>query len=305
MRCGALVVVLSALVGLAAAAEAPAAPRGELLMGTCAQTEPPRFPGEVATIWRHRFATGRTRIIERPDYVGTAPGFTCQSPRVAWAPDGARYGIGGLTGVYVRRPGHRVRKVSERVQIFSWMPGGDSVAVAEFAGTPGEQRVVRDPLRPGRPRALTGPVRMSGRFVVSPSGQTFYYDREVLPESSSEIAFTRRGSARSTRISPGVILHISPDGRHLLASDNAGLWIVRARKDGTRRLLFPIREHGFVITAAWSTDGRWIAVVGARGPRDPHYMRLISSDGRVQRPIDLPDSITWLGSVSWRPQRSG
>ena len=69
---------LLALVTFATAAtDALAAPRGELLLGTCAETKPPVYDGEVAMIWRHRVASGRTRMIERPDYVGTAPGFNC------------------------------------------------------------------------------------------------------------------------------------------------------------------------------------------------------------------------------------
>jgi WD40 repeat protein len=114
-----------------------------------------------------------------------------------------------------------------------------------------------------------------------------------------------RTPSSATRISPEVIDHISPDGRRLLADDNAGLWAVRPHRHGSRRLLFPIKEDGAVITAAWSPDGRWIAVVGFVDTNDPHYLRLISRDGRVQRPIELPDTITWLGSLSWRPQRSG
>jgi hypothetical protein len=112
------------------------------------------YDGEVAMIWRHRVASGRTRMIERPDYVGTAPGFRCQSPFVAWSPDGMRYGIGGLTGVYVRRLGGRVRRVSEGGLRFSWMPGGSAIAVAEYAGPPGLYHLVRDPLGKGRSQPL-------------------------------------------------------------------------------------------------------------------------------------------------------
>lgn len=302
----ALVVGLLALVTFAAAAtDAPAAPRGELLLGTCAETEPPVYDGEVAMIWRLRVASGRFRMIERPGYVGTAPGFTCQSPSVAWSPDGLRYGIGGLTGVYVRRLGGRVRSVSEASLGFSWMPGGSAIAVTEYAGPPGLYHVVRDPLRKGPSAPLTRPLDMSGRFVLSPDARIVYFDRQIEPGDPSELAFTRRGGARATRISPGVIDHISPDGRRLLAHDSAGLWIVRPKKNGSRRLLFPIEDNGAVITAAWAPDGRWIAVVGFVDTGDPHYLRLISRDGRVQRPIDLPDNITWLGSLSWRPHRSG
>jgi hypothetical protein len=301
----ALVVGLLGLVALAAAASAaPAAPRGELLLGTCAETDPPQSIGAVAMIWRLRVADGRMRVIERPDYVGTAPGFRCYSPSVAWSPDGVRYGVGGLTGVYVRRPGGRARRVSEHAGGFSWMPDGAAIAVAESAGPPGFMRVARDPLRSGPSRPLTGPLDMRGLFVLSPDARIVYYDRQIERGEPSELAFTRRGGTTATRIAPGTIDHISPDGRFLLADDNAGLWAVRTRRDGSRRLLFPIKEHGAVITAAWSPDGRWIAVVGFVEIGDPYHMRLISRDGRIQRPIDLPDNITWLGSVSWRPPLS-
>jgi hypothetical protein len=302
----ALVVGLLALVTFAAAASAAsAAPRGELLLGTCAETEPPQSIGDVAMIWRYRVTGGRMRVIERPDYVGTAPGFSCYSPSIAWSPDGLRYGVGGLTGVFVRRPGGPARRVSERVGRFSWMPDGSAIAVAEFAGPPGLMHVARDPLGRGPSRPLTGPLDMRGRFVLSPDARIVYYDRQIEQGKPSELAFTRRGGATATRIAPGVIDHISPDGRLLLAHDGAGLWAVRPQRNGSRRLLFPIEENGAVITAAWAPDGRWIAVAGFVDIGDPHYLRLISADGRVQRPIDLPDNITWLGSLSWRPQRSG
>jgi hypothetical protein len=117
---------------------------------------------------------------------------------------------------------------------------------------------------------------MSCRFVLSPDARIVYYDRQIEPGDPFELAFTRRGGAGATRISPGVIDHISPDGRRLLAHDNAGLWAVRARRNGSRRLLFPIEEDGSVITAAWAADGRWIAVVGFVNTGDPQHLRLLS-----------------------------
>jgi Tol biopolymer transport system component len=63
----------------------------------------------------------------------------------------------------------------------------------------------------------------------------------------------------------------SPDGRRLLyianqESDRAAVWIINEDGIGARRLLASRKIGGDIYDAAWSPDGRWIAIEACRCP---------------------------------------
>jgi hypothetical protein len=229
------------------------------------------------------------------------PHLGCRAPRPLWSPGGRRYVLFDWAAFHVRRL-PKVELASVRPPTFfdfDWTPGGASLTVTRQL-RPGAKALVELPIGTGEPRRVAGPFDDIEGFEWAPGGKTIYFNRWVAQPGRYEVWRTIRGGRTSHRVSRGVLVDLSRDGRRLLIRDADALWIRRARATG-RRLLVRGEGRHWLGPAAWSPDGRWIFLAGRLRSGDPHYFRVVRADGRVRIPIRAPELIGEVRSVSWRP----
>ena len=145
--------------------------------------------------------------------------------------------------------------------------------------------------------------RSLGGFDWSPTGRTLAVEHSdpVAGISDVTIADVRRHGARvvlrpvktNRHVWPGAF-RWAPDGRTIIYENDAGTWVVDARRAQPRRR-FPVRAY--ISSFTWSPDGRWFAFSRSRVlVKDP--IEAATAAGRERRTVTrkiccLLDEIAW------------
>jgi Tol biopolymer transport system component len=224
-----------------------------------------------------------------------------------WAPDGNSLLYSGSRQIRLVDVGTAEERVIRRGGAPSFAPSG-----GRFAYLRGLERrdIRRARIDGGASRLLRKRERLRSPLLWSPRGQTiaYYYHAGGGTWLISARTGDRLRRVTGRRLRP---LDWSPDGRRLLCLGGRprGFYIVRADGKGPpRRLALAPREYE--IDAAWSPDGRRIAVLVAVlvRPRFHRYtIRTMSTSGARKRrvwrtpmiydyeesPRDVPLSVAW------------
>lgn len=173
----------------------------------------------------------------------------------------------------------------------------------------------------------TSPFTDSDIFTVEPSGgglqqltsgPGFDCDADWSPDGSA-LVFSRDEAASGTTHLPSDIYVTSesgttnltntpqfeelgpswsPDGTAIVFSRGStgshDLYLMDA-DGGNVRPVF--QADGLQYHPAWSPDGRWIAYVDA----DLDTIGLIRPDGRLAKPMEMPDGVVGVGGIEWSP----
>jgi Tol biopolymer transport system component len=150
-----------------------------------------------------------------------------------------------------------------------------------------------------RSRSLSG-------FALSPTQRTLAVEHYSVQGGMSDvtIADLRRHGARLVLRPVKTIRHVwpgafrwAPDGRTIIFENDAGAWVVDARRAQPRRRL---AVPAYVYNLTWSPDGRWLAFARSRLLRsDP--IEVATATGRERRTVTRTICCL-LDEVAWAPR---
>lgn len=150
-----------------------------------------------------------------------------------------------------------------------------------------------------RSRSLAG-------SLWSPTQRTLAVEHDSPGSGFSDVTIEdlRRHGARLELRSVKKIRHVwpgaflwAPDGRTIIYENDAGVWVVDARR-AQRRQRFPVQAYAY--NFAWSPDGRWLAFSRSRVlVRDP--IELATGAGRKRRTITR-NICCLLDELAWAPR---
>ena len=313
--------VMAAVTSLGAAAPAPPAPRGSILVSST------RAPDLHDEIWLVDVRSGRRTNVSRNPAADRYPSLSPDRRTLAFISD-----RGGAEALWTSRPGgggiRRVagpfpERANEHVRLLepTWSPDGRRLAYLYQRSGSSSRTEVRIVGRGGgsstRIVAAAESVRWSpdsrrvaissvdakglwttvhdltGRRIWRRAGALAGWSARgelalVLPLRRSIAILGPDGSARGT--AAGVFALWSPDGRRLATGDERSLRIL----DERRRRTFSSATYGIGYGSSWSPDGRALLVVdrGGRGFR----LNLGGGSPSAQR---LP-----AGGAVWRPDNT-
>lgn len=228
----------------------------------------------------------------------------------AWSPDGSLVATGVDGGIEVVDASGESRLIEIRLErpfSIRWSPDGSALAFA--ASNPDPQidepwRLFTIPVEGGQPTAITG----HGYFYTagwSPDGRWIAYIEFTLsaepgpslhivePDGDNDVSLTEVESAYEAYADSAW----SPDGSGVLALVDGEIVIVNA-VDGSKRTVAALPEGHRGYLAAWSPDGRAIAVVSftipARNAPPEEQLIVVNTDGTgMQAILDGPRALDW------------
>lgn len=277
----------------------------------------PTPTGELALIcgsslWLRDLASGTMReIVQLPRSELPWPTFP-EIASAAWSPDGLWLALTVRTaGIEESVLLKNVVTGEERTfkgSFLAWAPDGGRFALYQPSISGPGQMVIAD-LSTGSTQALAE----AGNFVSwSPAGDQLAYI-SYPPDGSGPMIWIAAGDGAQARpLARGFLPVWSPDSRSLAY---VSAWPSQAElallevSTGVTRTLFSMSDlppapaalpdwGGTVLEAAWSPDGRALAVVAHRPGSSKMDLLTLAADGSRQRPWMETD---WIAQLSWSP----